>query len=64
MTAQPMLPKLTLGLDLSDTTSRYCALDGAGQVVATGRVRTTTAALTQAFVRWPAARVVLEVGTH
>jgi hypothetical protein len=35
MTAQPMLPKLAFGLDLSDATSRYCALDRHGQVVAT-----------------------------
>lgn len=27
MTAQPMLPKLTIGLDLSDTSGRYCAVD-------------------------------------
>lgn len=64
MTAQPMIPKLTLGLDLSDTTSRYCALDVYGRVVATGRMRTTPAALEREFARWPAARVVLEVGTH
>lgn len=64
MTTQPMLPKLTLGLDLSDTTSRYCALDGGGQIIATGRVRTTPAALEREMVRWPRCRVVLEVGTH
>jgi hypothetical protein len=34
MSAQPMLPKLTLGLDLSHTSTRYCAVDGAGQIVA------------------------------
>jgi transposase len=64
MTAQPMLPKLTIGLDLSDTSSRYCAVDAHGQVVATGRVRTTPAALAREFTRWAAGRVVLEVGTH
>ncbi|HEY3115347.1 MAG TPA: transposase [Chloroflexota bacterium] len=64
MTAQPMLPKLTVGLDLSDTTSRYCVLDAQGQVVGTGRVRTTPAALEREGARWPLSRVVLEVGTH
>ena len=64
MTAQPMLPKLTFGLDLSDTTSRYCALDRHGQVVATGRVRTSPGALERELGRWPSCRVVLEVGTH
>jgi transposase len=64
MTTQPLLPKLTLGLDLGDTTSQYCALDAHGEIVATGRVRTSAAALDRACARWPAARVVLEVGTH
>jgi hypothetical protein len=27
MTAQPLLPKLTLGLDLGDTTSHYCGFE-------------------------------------
>jgi hypothetical protein len=36
-----LMPKLTVGLDLGDTTSHTCALDAQGQVVTTGRVRTT-----------------------
>jgi transposase len=64
MTAQPMIPNLTLGLDLSDTTGRYCALNACGQIVATGRVRTTPAALEREVARWPRSRIVLEVGTH
>jgi transposase len=59
-----MLPKLTVGLDLSDTSSRYCALDAGGQIVGTGRVRTTPTALERAAERWPHCRIVLEVGTH
>ncbi len=61
MTAQPMLPKLTIGLDLSDTSSRYCAVDERGQVVATGRVRTSPAALEREGTRWPPARAVLTI---
>jgi hypothetical protein len=45
MTAQPMLSNLTSGLDLSDTHAHYCVVNAHGQVVQTGRVRTTPVAL-------------------
>jgi transposase len=65
MTAQPMITSnLTIGLDLSDTHAHYCVVNAHGQVLQTGRGRTTPAALDRAFTAWPGSRVVLEVGTH
>jgi transposase len=58
------VPALTIGLDLGDRKSVVCAVDAAGTVVATQTVATTPAALTAYFRAYPAARVVLEVGTH
>jgi transposase len=55
---------ITIGLDLGDRFSAVCALDAAGTVSRTGRVRTTPDALRQQFSAPPLARVVLEVGTH
>lgn len=59
-----MLLNLTIGLDLSDTHAHYCVVNAHGQVVRTGRVRTTATALEHALASWPGSRVVLEVGTH
>lgn len=64
MTAHPMLANLTIGLDLSDTHAHYCVVNAHGQVLQTGRARTTPAALERALTAWPGSRVVLEVGTH
>jgi transposase len=64
MTAQPMTSNLTVGLDLSDTHAHYCVVNAHGQVLQTGRARTTPAALEQALAPWLGSRVVLEVGTH
>jgi transposase len=64
MTAQPMTANLTIGLDLSDTHAHYCVVNAHGQVVRTGRARTTAAALESARAPWLGSRVVLEVGTH
>lgn len=55
---------LTIGLDLGDEFSRFCRLDGAGEVVEEGRVRTTEAALREVFGRFPKSRVAFETGTH
>jgi transposase len=57
-------PELTVGLDVSDSFTHYCELDAAGEVVATGRVRTTTPALQRRFAQMAPARVVLEAGPH
>jgi transposase len=55
---------MTVGLDLSDKFTSLCFLDGSGEVIEEGRVRTSEAALGQRFGTLPPCRVVLEVGTH
>jgi transposase len=55
---------LTCGVDVSDRYSHYCLIDSVGRVVETGRLATTEAAVQDQFTRFPACRVVLEVGTH
>ncbi len=57
------MDSVTVGLDLGDRYSRYCAIDAAGEIADEGRVRTEVDALRACFNRKPA-RVVLEVGTH
>lgn len=55
---------VTVGVDVSDRYSRFCALDEEGQVLEEGRVRTTPEAIQRRFGGGDAARVVLEAGTH
>jgi transposase len=54
----------TIGLDLGDKTSQYCVLDGAGEIVAEGRVSTGRGALEQQFKSYAGSMVALEAGTH
>ena len=53
---------VTVGIDVSDRYSHLCVLGGDGEIIREERVRTTTAALTEALARIPGARVVMEVG--
>lgn len=66
--AVPQSPKVTVGLDLGDRTSRVCVLDAAGTCLEEASVVTTPAGLHAYFApqleRHGACRVVLEVGTH
>ena len=62
--ASASMPKLTIGLDLGDRTSRTCEVDADGAVVREHSVATTVAGLTQDFGGRERCRVVLEVGTH
>jgi transposase len=55
---------LTVGMDVGDRTSRYCILDGDGEVVKEGSVGSTNAALRQTFGEMKKCRMALEVGTH
>jgi len=55
---------LTIGVDLGDKNSRYCALNKQGEVVAEGSVGTTRKAIVEKFQGLPSCRVALEVGTH
>src|ERR1700688_2725843 len=56
--------ELTIGVDLGDRTSRYCVLDGAGNVLLERSTATTKKALAQAFGSMGASRIAVEVGTH
>ncbi len=56
--------KLTVGLDLGDRNSWYCALDESGQIQLEQRVRTNAKALREVFGEMPHSRVALEIGTH
>ena len=55
---------LTIGMDLGDRSSRYCILDGSGEVLKEGSVGTTKPAMTQVFGALKKCRIALEVGTH
>ena len=56
--------RLTIGLDLGDRASCWCALDASGEVLARGQVVNEKHPLKVLFERIPASLVALEVGTH
>jgi transposase len=55
---------ITIGMDLGDKTSRYCALDQQGELLGEGSVATTKKALTEKFAGLGRCRIAIEVGTH
>jgi transposase len=57
-------PEQTVGLDLGDKTSRYCALNLAGEETKEGGVATTRKALSAVFGKMRRSRIALEAGTH
>jgi transposase len=57
-------PAVTIGLDISDSYTQCCVLNGDGVVVAEEGIRTTSAELQRRFSTQATARVVLEVGAH
>jgi transposase len=54
---------LTIGMDLGDKTSRYCVLNGAGEVLEEGTCATTRKGMAQ-FGSRARCRIAIEVGTH
>jgi transposase len=60
---QPM-KGVTVGLDLGDRGSSWCALDADGEVIARGEVVSEKQTMELFFSRIPVSRVALEVGTH
>jgi transposase len=54
---------ITIGMDLGDKTSRYCAL-GVNDEQWEGSVATTKKAMTQKFAGMRRCRIAMEVGTH
>ena len=59
-----VFPSVTIGLDLGDRQSSLCLIDAAGVVIEERSVATTPEGLQRLFGTRPAARIVLEVGTH
>ena len=56
--------RVTIGMDLGDKTSRYCVLNGAGDVTEEGACPTTKKGMSQLFGAMPHCRIAIEVGTH
>ena len=54
----------TVGLDLGDRFSWYCAVNMTGEVLEEGEVRTTPAALKRLFLRRRRSRVAIEAGAQ
>lgn len=55
---------VTVGLDLGDRFSHFCALDADGSIVAQGRVATTPAAIELEFKTTTPKRIAIEAGMH
>ena len=53
----------TLGLDVSDRFTSYCLLDGDGEILEEGKLRTSEVALRDRFDTYEC-RVIVEAGTH
>jgi transposase len=51
-------------MDLGDKTSRFCAIDSAGETVTEGGVATTRKAISEKFGGLKPCRIAIEVGTH
>lgn len=58
------IPELTIGVDLGDRTSHYCAMSAAGEVLFERSAPTTKKGITAVFEALAGCRVVMEVGTH
>lgn len=55
---------LTIGIDLGDQWSRFCVLDGEGEITGEGRVRMTPAALRTQFEGYEATLIAIETGAQ
>jgi transposase len=60
----PNLDRFTVGVDLGDQWSAYCILGLDGETLIEGQLQTKQPSVAEFFLGLPAARVVLEVGTH
>ena len=55
---------VTVGMDLGDKTSRYCVLNGDGEVIQEQSVATTKKGMLRVFGARKRCRIAMEVGTH
>jgi transposase len=56
--------QITIGIDIGDQWSHYCALNDTGEVIEEGRFRTTAGALAKHFAEINSVRIAIENGTH
>jgi transposase len=56
--------RVTIGMDLGDKTSRYCALNGDGDILLEASCATTKEGIAQTFGAMAHCRIAIEVGTH
>jgi len=56
--------QLTIGVDLGDSSSSYCVLDEAGQIILERKLATTQEAMRKVFGSMPRSRIAMETGTH
>ncbi len=56
--------RITIGMDLGDKTSRFCVLDGGGEIVTEGRTATTKKGMGPDVGALARCRIAIEVGTH
>lgn len=56
--------EMTIGIDLGDQHSHFCALDSTGEILEEGRLKTTKAAFDQRFKTASPMRIAIEASTH
>ena len=54
----------TIGMDLGDRYSYFCAMDKGGEIIAEGRVQTTQEAMRRYLENLAPSRIAMECGTH
>jgi transposase len=64
ITAVCEVPERTIGIDLSDRTFRYCALNRDGKIIDEGERKLDPDSLRKFLAAQPAARVAVETGAH
>ena len=55
---------LTIGVDVGDRYSQICVIDGEGEIVEEGKLRTTAEAFEGRFAGQASSLIVMEAGTH
>lgn len=59
-----LIPSITIGLDLGDKKHAICVLDSAGNIIDERSITNHRESLRRLSLKYPGARIALEVGTH
>ncbi len=59
-----LMPSITIGLDLGDKKHAICVLDSAGNIIDERSITNHRESLRRLSLKYPGARIALEVGTH